>query len=437
MLKPQGTKSSALRCLGASLALIGPAALAQSADSPRAGLASDPSPYYIGGSQTFTHDSNAFGVPFGPSDNYSSTSLLAGFDQPFSRQRLSATARVSLNRYQDLNELDNTSYSLGTRLDWETVMRLSGNLSASLDQGLSAPAGSASPVSTRNLQRRQGVSGVARWGGDSLITLESRLGYSKVDYSADEYASGESENEVGSIGVYYQPGTRLRAGLAARFDRTRTPKAVQLSNGSFESNAVRGRNVDLLADYNNGSNLTASARVSYTRQTNSNVDSADFSGFTGSLSFGYRATGKINLNIGAARDAGFNTTARTFFVPVAATPSSPISFESTSVLYQTNQVTNSFFAGANYAATAKIGLSARARYSRARLVSSATVASAGQANPDVVDEIRGVGLGATFAYSRLWSFNCELARDRRKVSGASPYAYTDDLAACSAQLTWR
>lgn len=422
------------------LGLGSTSALAQGAEPPAGGgLASDPSPYYIGGSQAFTHDSNAFGIPFGPSDNYSSTSLLAGFEQPFSRQRVFGTARVSANRYQDQTQLNNTSYGLVAGLDWATIWKMSGNVAATLDQRLAPPAATvAAPTATRNLEKRQGVSGLARWGGDSLITVEGRLGYSTLDYSAPQNVSSESKNEFGSLGVFYRPGPLLRVGTAVRLERTRTPQAIRLADGSFESNEIRSRTLDLIGDYNNGNNITASGRLGYTRQTNSGLDDADFSGLTGNLNLGYRVTGKIAVNVGASRDAGFNATNRSFAPIVMQTSAASAPVSTSASPYENNQVTNTFTMGATYAATSKIGLSAGARYARARVITSSAVVTSGrQARPDVVDETRGASLGATYAFSRAWTFACNLARDRREVSGANSYGYTDDVASCSAQFVWR
>ena len=86
------------------------------------------SPYYIGASQAFTHDSNIFRVAdecAETADAVSTTALLAGIDQPFGRQRGFGNAHVRYNKYQDQSQLDNTSYRLAAGLDWETVERLS------------------------------------------------------------------------------------------------------------------------------------------------------------------------------------------------------------------------------------------------------------------------------------------------------------------------
>ena len=427
------------------LALTGASAVAQDTGSSlgAGGLAVDTSPYYLGASQTFTHESNAYRVPFGASDTYSTTTLLAGFDQPISRQRFFGTASVGVNRYFNESQLNNTSYDLATGVDWSTIWRLAGNVTATLDQRLVAPTATvAAPVSTRNLEKRQSISGLARWGGDAAISLEGRLGYSAVDYSAPAYVASESNNETGSFGVFYRPGSQTRVGLAVRVDRTRTPQAIRLDDGSYQSNETRGRNLDLLGEYNNGSNINASGRLSLTRQRNSNVDSADFSGLTGGVNLGYRATGKLAFSLAASRDAGFNSTNGTY-VRTAAVPSGGVSTAPTTIgsarsLYENNQVTNSVSAGVSYAATSKIGVGLNARYSRARLITSAAAStSASQARPDVVDKTRGASLTANYAFSRVWSFACSLASDRREVAGAYGYGYTDNVASCSAQFLWR
>ncbi|MGZ5268969.1 MAG: hypothetical protein ACXWCC_19465, partial [Caldimonas sp.] len=220
-----------------------------------------PSPYYIGASQGFTYDSNVYRIPSGPGDTYSSTSLLAGFDQRISRQRVFGTATVGLNRYQDETRLNNTSYDLAAGLDWETLYNLSGSVNANLSQHLAAPAATvASPQASRNLAQQQGVNGVFRWGGVSLLTLEGTVGYSTLDYSAPEYVTSESRQESGSLGLYYRQSPLLRLGVAVRLDRTRTPKAFQQTDGTYLPNQINGRHLDLLADYELSGHLDAHGR---------------------------------------------------------------------------------------------------------------------------------------------------------------------------------
>lgn len=393
------------------------------------------SPYYIGASQGFTHDSNVYRIPSGPDDNYSSTGLSAGFDVPLSRQRLFGTGRADLNRYQREKRLDNTSYDLTAGLNWETIANLSGNVIATLDQHLAAPAAIAAvPQATRNLADRRGVSGLARWGGVSVFTVEGTLGYSSIDYSAPEYVTAESKQEFGSIGAFYRPSPLLRLGIAVRLDRTRTPKAFLQADGSYLPNQINGRHLDLIGEYELSDRLSANARASYTRQTNSIAGRADFSGITGDIRVMYRPTAKIGLSAYAAHQAGFDASQAGTGLAVAAVPpsSTPIAG-----LYENNRVTDSFGLSTTYAATAKITGTAGVTYARARIASTLTTGSSSLASPDVIDTVRGATLGASYAIARPWLLACNLGYEKRYVVGAVAYSYEASSVGCSAQFTWR
>jgi hypothetical protein len=432
---PESDRPALRLCLVSMLLGVGGVpAMAQTAQPSGSGaMASVPSPYYLGASQAFYRDSNVYRVPFGPADNYSSTSLLAGADQMLSRQRLFGTARVTLNRYQNEKPLDNTSYDFTGGLDWQTIYNLSGNVTATLDQRLASPSASTiTPVQTRNLETRRGFSGLARWGGESLLTVEGRAAMSWVDYSAQEFQSSEARSDSASLGVFYRPGARLRLGLAARVERTESPNALLLGNGERVGNATRSDNLDFLTEYDAGSNLNAATRLSYTRQTNSGFSTADFSGLTGSVSVGYRPTAKLAFNVGAARDTGFDSGSNVYVAPVG-TPGAPVTTPIQPNAYQNNQLTDSVSAGVSYSATAKINLNASARASRAHIIATSTAGDPAK----IVDENRGASLAANYAYSRALSFACSLSRDRRVVTGPAIYAYSVNIYSCSGQFLWQ
>lgn len=420
----------------ALMALAAAPAQAQAPTSEAGQSAAAPgSPYYVGASQGFTHDSNVYRIPSGPDDNYSSTGLFAGFDVPLSRQRLFGRARADLNRYQREKRLDNTSYDLTAGLNWETIENLSGNVTATLDQHLAAPAAIAAvPQATRNLADRRGVSGLARWGGVSVFTVEGTLGYSTLDYSAPEYVSAESKQEYGSIGLFYKPSPPLRVGIAVRLDRTRTPKAFLQADGSYLPNQINGRHLDLIGEYELSSRLSANARASYTRQTNSSAGEADFSGFTGDIRVTYRPTAKIGLSGVASHQAGFDASqvGTGLAADAVPTPATPIAG-----LYENNRVTDSFGLSATYAATAKITGNAGVSYTRARILSTVTTGSGSTARPDVVDTVRGATLGASYAISRPWLLACNLGYEKRFVVGEVSYSYEAGSVGCSAQFAWR
>jgi hypothetical protein len=333
---------------------------------------------------------------------------------------------VTLNRYQNETPLNNTSYEFNAGWDWQTIESLSGSVNATLQERLAYPTSNGvTPTQTRNMETHKGFDGVARWGGASLLTLEGRAGLSWVDYSAPEYQPSESRADVESLGLYYRPSGFWRFGIAGRLQRTDSPQAVLLPDGSRTGNVARSRNVDFLADYDGGNTLSGSGRISYTWQTNSGFNNSDFSGFTGSLDLRYRPTGKLAFTFSIARETGLDTGASLYNVG---------SVPGTSSLYQNNQVTASAVLGASYAATAKINVGAYGHYSRSKLLASAATG----VDPNTIyDENRGVSLSANYAYSRALSFACALTRDRRIVTGPPSYAYDASTGSCSGQFLWR
>ena len=422
---------------GAAVICAGTASLAQDAGAGRS-LAPDPNPYYIGVSESLTHDSNVFKIPSGPSDTFSTTSLTGGFDQRFSRQQVFGSGTVGVNRYFDQSQLNNTSYNLGAGVNWETIESLSGNVNLGAGRSLTAPtAGSPNATSaTRNVATTESADARVRWGGNSLLTLEGAAGYSRLKYSNPQSVASESKGRTGSLSVFYKPGASLRLGVAGRVNRTESPYAFfDTTNETFQPNTVKGRNIDLLADYVVSGFISANGRLSYTRQTNSGVSGANFSGLTGGLGLSYRATSRTSFRLDAARDAGFDAS---LFNTVSITTDSKGALVLTPVSgrYENNRVTDSISVGANYEVTAKIGANAGASYSRAKLTS--TIAGAGsQAAPDTSDKQYGLSVGASYAIARNWGLNCSAAYSHREVSGQASLSYNDNIVACSTQYTWR
>lgn len=433
----------------AAFALLGGALSAHGQDvaAPVAATSGTPSPYYLGASEGLTHDSNVYRVPFGPGDTYSSTSLLGGFDQRLGRQRLFGKADVSVNRFRDQTQLDNTSYDLSAGLDWDTVHDLSGSLGIGLNRQLAAPGATASlPAPVRNLLQTQNVNALARWGGASLLTLEATLGYDKVDYSAQQYAASDFRQRSAGLAAYYRPRGALRVGVAARVVDTHAPQAfVDTSSGGFRSNSVRSDNLDLLLDYELTGLLTANARASYTRQTNSGLVDAGYSGFTGGLGMTMRPTGKIVLRLDVARDAGFDATggiATGGALPgstgstVGSTGStgSPPPANTLAAQYQNSRVTDTANLRVTYSATAKIEAFAGARYSRAQLAGTLVDAAGNPAAPASRDVLSASYIGANYAVARNWTLACNLGHEYRHVTGGvAAYAYNDNTVGCSAQ----
>ena len=396
--------------------------------------ADEPSPYYIGVSQGFTHDSNVYRVPNGTSDSYSSTSLLGGFDQPIGRQRVYGAANVGYNKYRDQTTLDNTSYGVNAGWDWATIEKLSGNVNASANQSLATQYGNTNrPSTNRNVLKSDQIATSVRWNADGLISLYGNYAHSRVRYSAPESFTSQSSGDTASVGTSYRLGPDLRVGAALRFTRTVTPYSIPLvaiptGPGDYRSSTSNGRNLDLTADWRYSAQTGVNARLSYTRQSDPGTGSGDFSGLTGALSATYAPTAKLGFSASLSRDAGTNGR---YFSVIGTPGNAPLTG-----LSENSQTSDAVSFGATYAATAKIGVNAGLQYRRAKIVDTLGF-GATATNQQRNDTLRSASLGLSYAIARNWQLGCNLAHETRDVSGATGFSYSANTASCSAQYTLR
>lgn len=392
--------------------------------------ADEPSPWYVGASESLTHDSNVnrlsegINDPDGRGDTYSSTSLLGGFDQSYGRQHFYTKANVAYNKYQHHGSLDNTSYGLNAGWDWASIWNLSGGFYASANQSLAQLNGN-SPVQTlnKNQVRSQQYGTTLNWGGASDLSLQAALTHSRVSYSLA--GNNDSSANTASLGAYYHVGPTVTTGVAYRFTRTTS----SLFNG--QSYTSDGRNIDLSVDWRYTVQTGVNARLSFTRQGNSGGTGQDFSGLTGSVTTTYAPTAKLNFNANYSRDAGTNGSF--FNVPITGnTPSTQANNGTVNSYYLNSTVANTFSVGANYAATAKIGVNAGYSYRSANISNTGNVGAS-----DYKDNLQDATLGASWAIGRLWSLGCNLSHEKRDVHSVPTYTYSANVIGCSVQATLR
>ncbi|MES2992054.1 MAG: hypothetical protein V4844_11575 [Pseudomonadota bacterium] len=419
-------------CLSAAVVLLLAGATAARAD--------EPSPWYLGVSQGFTHDSNVYRFKGGPSDNYSTTSLLGGFDQQISRQRVHANARVGYNKYQSESRLDNTSYSLSGGIDWATIEKLSGSVNVSASQSLAQFNGNQSvlvPGTTtlsdtedKNVLKAEQLSADIRWGGDGLLSLFGNYSHSRARYSGFQSLVSNSTTDSGSVGLNYRLGGRTTVGVALRRTRTDLPYGIAplIAVGTPPSQALEilrnrdlykpdrstSNNLDLLGDWRYSAQTAVKARLSYSRVTYDN-SGRDFSGLTGALDATYAPTAKLSFNASISRDAGSNTTSATYFDPATGQQNT---FQTGS-----SQTSDTLVVGANYAATAKTSFYANAAYRRGSNDGSS-----------VSDHFRTFAVGVNYVPARAWQLGCNLAHEGRS-SGA--YSYDANVIGCNVQFMLR
>lgn len=405
--------------------------------------AQEHTPYYVGGTQGLTHDSNVYrispsipdpnGLPRG--DTYSSTGLVGGFDQPYHRQRFFGTGTVQYNHYFDHSRLNNTSYGVNAGWDWATLYKLSGNFNVSANQSLASFNGDQTIQTTnRNILRTDQVSGSVLWGGAGRLGLVSNYAHSRVHYSAPEYQNSNSSGDTGSIGVTYNVNPDITTGIAFRLTRSDSPNGIQTEPNTFSPNTGTGRNIDLTLDYRYTVQTAFNARLSFTNQSNSDAPGQDFSGVTGSLSGTYAPTGKLAFNLSYNRDAGTNGV---FFNTIGTTPAGGI-IAPVGGLYANSQITNSVTLGTTYAATAKISATANVSYSRAKIANAnGNTGIMNAAGNNYNDTFRSQSLGVQYAAHRALNLGCNLSHEIRSVTSLTNGDYSANVVGCVATLTFR
>lgn len=392
------TRPHSLRPL--ALTLLGFACLA--AGSAHA----ETSPYYIGVSQRFTHNSNVFlnTDASAKSDTISSTGIRLGIDQPISRQRLNASFSANANRYSSLSTLNNTDYALDTRLDWETVERLSGNVALSSRQSLPTDA-AALATGSRNLLKVNSASVQANLGGVTMWSFDAGAAVSRAGYSEAGYARNNTNQMSVNAGVRVTPasGLTLRTGL--RHANVSYPNA---------NNDVRRNDLDFSAIVNPGGASVFNGRVSLTREHQTLAD-RNVSSWTGALGWNWKPTGKLSTNLSLSRDSSNGS--YDFTTGVINIGSSNSTIATTLGLT------------AQWEVTSKIAMSGNLSHARRSLDNSLTI-GAGVLPSSASDSTNSLGLSVQYAVLRNVDLGCGVTWSERSVSSAgatvltTPYSVT-------------
>lgn len=370
-----------------ALALSAPAVLAQS------------SPWYVGASQSITHESNVYrlgGNEPTNSDWISGTTLLAGLDQTFGRQRAFVNSSLQHNRYRRNSLLNNTGYGLNAGLDWSTIERLSGRISFGANRSLAQfnAGGNNLQLRAKNVQTSRQASASVRYGLVSRWSIEATARHRSLSYTHPLFAFQEYRQNEGSLGVIYRPSAALSFGAALRATRGSYPKARPgTTPGSYIADDFRRNDLDLTSDWVVSGASSLNARLSIGRLTNDAVRSRDFSGVTGSVGWNWRPTPRLAFYTSLTRDTGQD---RSF-----------LNQGSNSLLLADNsRLTTAIQSSATYELTAKIALTAAVAWDHRSL----TAANSGALGSD---NNRSVSLGGRWSPTQSTQLGCQVTYSSR------------------------
>ncbi len=410
-----GLKTLQRACVAAAVGLLcGAGALAQS------------SPYYVGVAQSLDHDSNLFRIGGGvslpanaqsKSDTLSTTSLVAGVDQTWGRQRLTGSGSLRATRFSSNDHLNNEGYGFNLGLDWATIERVSGRLAVSSDRSLRGydPAYNGG-VATKNIEDNNLLSGTVRVGVVTRLTAEASASRRHVRFSSPAYASAEYDQTTGSLGLRYRLGGATTAGLAWR------QSSVKPVLGA---DPFKRRDIDLTANWVPSGLSTVYARLSHSSTDHSRLPARDFSGFTGELLANTQATGKIKLGARVARELGQSSYD---FVGLDAL------LRPQRLTEEFNRVGTSLRFTADYELSAKIAINASVDHVR-RNFDGTQFASAGD------DRTTSLALGARWLPTRAIQVGCNVSHAKRSVNNVGLAPVGNNFAStgfgCSGQFIFQ
>lgn len=373
------------------------------------------SPYYVGVTQSFTRDSNILRRSDAWSDTVSLTGLRAGIDQSFGRQHALVQLDVSRSRYSKYNQYNYTGYGASGRLDWETVERISGSLSANADRSLYR---STTYTGTeRNLQTNRGVALQAVMGTVTRWSFDGALSTNRSTYSVTTQLDLR-QNGMG-VGVRFRPSDALSL-------RT----GVRRTKGSYIGRGQDFTRDDL--DFDSRIELTGASRLttrlSATRTDYELATARDFKGWTGSLGWNWRPTGKLQFDLTASRDNSLGSTNQ--YAQLLNDYAGD------------TRVTNSLGLRSAYELTSKVGFNAGLTYARRNLDNSfVDVGTSGFVLGSGKDTTKTASVGVRYVPLRNVDLGCNFNWEDRNVAAQGQstisFPYTARSFGCSGQIYLR
>ncbi|WP_280152726.1 hypothetical protein [Piscinibacter sp. XHJ-5] len=394
-----------------------PLAVAASLAAACMGAQAQQQPWYVGAAQAFTHDSNVFRRPGAEqSDTISSTSLFGGLNLTPGRQRVYLNGRISDNRYSELKQLNNTSHSLTTGLEWQTIEHLSGSLRYNSRQALNDYTVVGSPE-VKNVEKAQAASASVRWGVTSALGIEGNVEKRKIDYSVSD--ERDTTQDVASLGVRWGGGGQLALGVTARASKSETPlyrpllpESIfgQVLLGPLEPDEGDRRDLDFTATWTPSGLSTISGRISLTKDDHTAPSRSDFSGVTGAVTWDYQPTGKTKIRASLVRDTGNEAS----FLSLTQIGLSGLRTDN-------NRLNWVALLGADWEATAKILVNGTVRYIRGTL--DTVTGTSFNSNTSRLD------LGARYLATRTITLGCNVAYEQ-----GSSGSFRGNTAGCYGQI---
>lgn len=394
------------------------------------------SPYYIGLSQLFDHQSNIFRIDDGRdpsdgssrSDTVSVTSLVGGFDKMLGRQHLTGSLALRANQYQKNDTLNNLGYGLKLGADWSTVGNVSGTVKLGSDRNLkqfSNQRPDASIVTTKNIETTTQAEATVRVGVVTRYTAELGLSHLRRDTSEDATARLNFRETAVSLGMRYQPSNLLMLGAAVKATRGEYPEYFLDTDGKYTADTFTRIALDLTGEWRPSGDSKLELRLSPGNTRYDKATTRDFTGVTGEATWVWRATGKLRLETSLIRDNGEHFA---FDRP-----------EATSSLEEESRVSTILRVQANYELTGKVLLSSALTWGHRSITEESAAVGGGTLVKSGTDRLTGLRLGAKWLPTRNIEVACNVETEHRSTNSDPTLrkAMTNNGVSCSGQFLFQ
>jgi hypothetical protein len=397
------------------------------------GALAETNPWYLGVGQTFAHEDNLYRLADGQSappgvsksDTISSTSLLAGLDQPIGRQQLFGTATLRDNRYRNNDTLDNKGYTIKLGAELSTIHNISGRVEMNAERNLAQfnTDTEAGLRTEKNVQSTLHARGVVRVGLVTRLTALAGVSYQRVSYTADYYNPREYDQTTGRIGMRYHRGGALSYGLGLRYSRGSYPRFLELADGSFQADDYTRQGVDLALAYDDGGPSRLDAELTFGHTRYELATQRDFSGVTGSIEWIWMPGGRLRMSTRLSRDDGQNS----YF------NENPFYSGYTDF----SRITTALRVRADYEVSAKVKWNAQITQAHRSLVRTLPDNPSVPTTATGSDDTTLFGFGLSWTATRNIVVGCDLGHERRSISGDLSLPYHANSIGCYGQLYLR
>lgn len=391
------------------------------------------SPYYIGASQSLQHDSNLLRLGEGQaapaglssSDTISSTTILAGFDQPISRQRVFGNVSASHNVLNHNKIYDNDSYALAAGLDWATVANLSGKLHFNANRNLARfNSDQLGLVTEKNIQNTRLFDASVKLGGVGQLTFDAGANSRSVDYSAAAYTPRNFRQDSFSAGFHYQPSTDAWFGLALRRSNGRYPQFFDDGNGNRSADRFRRDEVDIDAWLQPSAASTFYFKLSPGRIRYDLDAQRDFNSVGGLAKWNWRPTGKLRFEAALERAPSQDSYFQNYFdFATFSVQATTLEFSRVSTIARVRS---------DYDFSSKLSFNASLSTVHRSLTQTIDVNGAVSSGSETSNLL---ALGGTWTPLRWLQVGCSLSSERRR--GAAPLSsnLSENTVSCYVQGT--